>query len=450
MAQPLIDVAVLGGVQHHLVGLKKTAEGALLLSLIERGLERYAHGDFIEPAFMQFLHTLLRKYMQAPHSDPATRFKVKLIQNQLRLGDVPRNERTQPLRAESPQTTLTRSAPAPAEATSSTIEATTSTKVIELSMTEPTPNENLASAPLRVEPTTVTTPENPAASVVALVANAVQPGIPPASSASISLSSAKLESNGKVHSIDSFERLLRDTANVFAQMSGGETGRDIDKLLLTGLEQLIEGHQQLGANLQRATNYLKLMQTDRDQLRRQLWRVRKSSLVDEATGLANRTALVRQLTAEMSRARRYGGTLALSLIAIDGFESFRLRHGEDATKQMLDVYGSKILRVFRTYDFAARYGTESFAVLFPHTDRDGAMRAIEKALMRVANTRITVGAEELALPTFSAVIAFPETKEKASSLLRRTDEMLTRIVAQAKPHTVVCLAPDGAQGAPPA
>ena len=399
VARQSVDPAIIEGVQQHLQALKKTPDGVLLFSLIERGLQRYGTQGRIEHAFLTFVNSLLRKYVHDPKSDPVTRFKAKLIQSRLSM--------------------YSPTAPAHAEPASSTVaEPDLAPAAVAVVVGEPPAPAVAAARPITEAPAS---------------ADESADGL-----AQLERSLAKDVAATITHNED-LDRLLQRNIAVFEQMGNKNNLNDIQTLLFTGLEQLIQGHQQLGANLQRASDYLKLIQTDRDQLQRQLRHARKFSLVDEPTGLPNRTAMVRQLTSEIGRAKRHGGGVALALIAIDEFESFKRRHGDEIVGRVLSAYGAEVFSVFRAYDVAARYGEDSFAVVFPNTDVAGALRAVEKALFQANNGRLSLRGGELPLPSFSAVIAVHSANEKAATLLRRTDEALTRLTQSGRGSAVITL-----------
>jgi len=77
------DNQLLANVQEILDGLKKTADGAVLHSFIERGLRKFG-ATRIEAAFLAFINKLLVRYLDNPDSDPGTRIKIKVIQQRLR------------------------------------------------------------------------------------------------------------------------------------------------------------------------------------------------------------------------------------------------------------------------------------------------------------------------------------------------------------------------------
>lgn len=425
----MVDPTVLARVQQHLQGLKKTADGALLYGLIERGLLRYGSRGQIEHAFIAFVNGLLRKYAQDPKADPVTRFKARVIQQRLNLQFAP-----------------TEAPPAPGDrGTSPTVSVA------------PSPIDDLAADPsLPVQIPAATTahvkadqPEVPftdtarteVSGAAVAVADAPSPVVPttsPADAPTFGALQRGLAADvvGSIARDGGFDRLLEHNRDLLKRigeqgLNGGDL-KDIEGMLLTGIEQLIDGHQQLGANLQRASEYLKIIQTDRQQLQRQLHQARSQSLVDEVTGLPNRAALMRSLTAEIGRARRYGTPLTVALLDIDGFARIESELGRDASEQVLLAYSDQLLSQFRAYDIVSRYGYDAFAILFPNTDAAGAQRALEKLRVQAAATRIALGGKTQTLPSFCAVVAPYLSNEKPAALLRRTDQSLAQRLAQGR------------------
>jgi diguanylate cyclase (GGDEF)-like protein len=135
---------------------------------------------------------------------------------------------------------------------------------------------------------------------------------------------------------------------------------------------------------------------------------------------------VRQLESEIGRVKRYGFALALAVIDIDNLESVNRRHGRAAGDAVLRCYAGEILAKFRTYDLVARYGGDEFAVLFPNTQKNGAMHALEKARKSAGATFVHQDGRNIPLPSFSSVLTQYSPGEPVSTLLQRADETLNQ------------------------
>jgi diguanylate cyclase (GGDEF)-like protein len=203
---------------------------------------------------------------------------------------------------------------------------------------------------------------------------------------------------------------------------------DLKGILVRGLNELIEERQALIEKLSSASEYLKAVESDRVRLRTELSQARKHGMADELTGLPKREMFVRSLESEIGRVKRYGFALSLAVIDVDNLESVNQRYGRHAGDAVLRCYAGQILSKFRTYDLVARYGGDEFAVLFPNTQKDGAMHALEKARKTAAGTFISHEGKNIPLPGFSSVLTQYSPGEPAEALLKRADETL----AQAK------------------
>ncbi len=90
---------------------------------------------------------------------------------------------------------------------------------------------------------------------------------------------------------------------------------------------------------------------------------------DGLTGLYNHRHFYERLGQEVARAQRYGTSLSLLMIDLDGFKQYNDTHGHLAGDDVLKEVG-RILQeqVRKDVDIVARYGGEEFAVLLPNTD----------------------------------------------------------------------------------
>jgi diguanylate cyclase len=213
--------------------------------------------------------------------------------------------------------------------------------------------------------------------------------------------------------------------------------------LVRGIEELLSEHRQLEQNLVSARSELQALDSDRRHLEHALTRAREQSLTDELTGLPNRQAFLRQLNAEIGRARRYGFSLALALIDVDNLNAVNQSFGQAAGDAVLHAYAREIMSQFRSYDLVARYGGDEFAVLLPNTQREGATQAVDKAQKRVADTFIHVDGRTIPLPSFSSVLTLYAHGEPPAALLQRADEALLHAKQRGRAQAVIALPPAG-------
>jgi two-component system cell cycle response regulator len=143
---------------------------------------------------------------------------------------------------------------------------------------------------------------------------------------------------------------------------------------------------------------------------------------DELTGLANRRFAVRQLHAEISRARRHDQQLSVVILDADRFKSLNDRHGHLAGDEILRGLAERLRGRLREEDVVARFGGEEFLVILPDTGEEGARAVAEDLRAAVAAEPLPVGRIALRL-TVSAGYATWEG-EDLERLIGRADRGL--------------------------
>ncbi len=215
--------------------------------------------------------------------------------------------------------------------------------------------------------------------------------------------------------------------NVKLGLAEAEEIDDINLLrqsLMEDVEKLGGAYQGLLGKLAEAKQYLKMIETDSQQLSEELARVRLLSMTDELTDLPNRRALMRRLEDEMSRSQRYGFELALALLDLDSFKVVNDEYGHAVGDTVLACYADQILTTFRHHDMVARYGGEEFSVILPNTDLEGVLSALRKVQEKAAGTICHCGEVDVKVPTFSAGVALLKEDDDVESLLKRADDAM--------------------------
>jgi diguanylate cyclase (GGDEF)-like protein len=412
---------LLSDAQQILAGLKRTSEGTFLYDLIARGLRKFG-STRIEGAFLIFADKLLERYLANPDSDPGTRVRVKVIQQRLRpyLEDLANRPLPEPKSTGAAETATDAAAgpPVTAPADGPSVPATEAGSAV------PTPP--------------VSTPETAHAIDDAASSNGPIPEAAPPAGSSLPEQLARQMAAALTRGRE-FDDLLRSSLDTLERNSAAADIGELKELLRRGIEELIDEHQSLERNLTGARRGLQTMVEDHRQLEQALDKARKHSLTDELTGLPNHAAFLRQLNAEIGRARRYGFSLALALIDIDDLKDVNARFGQAAVDTVLQAYAHEIMTRFRSYDMVARYGDDQFAVLMPNTQREGAAHAVEKAQKQAADTYIQYDGHNMPLPSFSSVLTVYAHGEPPAALLKRADEALSHAKQRGRGQAVVAL-----------
>lgn len=449
--QDSVDPSILQNIRQQLDGLKRTPDGMALYSLIVRGLSRYGSEGGIARAFVKFLYVLLGNYIEKDNSDPATRVKARVMQKRLspylelhsgpRSGARPESSLAGMETPVAPQTPKQSSRLRMVDAL---IRRRTETQLYQPAQTFPptqeSPRAGLDKTQAIFEPVSRVRPEQ---AKVSRTATAV-------TDTRVNVGDDKRNQIEELHQIfasrvtntllksQDFDGLLR--ANLKALELADKPGdiQDIKSLLMRGLGDLMQGYQEIEGNLKATKNYLEIAQQDRELLQSQVRVAMSHSSADRVTALPERAALEAQLDAEIGRAKRFGFSVALALIDLDNFGELNTRFGRDAGDEVLRYYASEVL-LFRAYDLVARVGNDEFAVMFPNTQKEGALNALEKAQKRAAGLAINYKGRNIVLPTFTSVLTLYAPGERPRNLIQRAADTLRQVKTRGGDQLVVAL-----------
>ena len=150
----------------------------------------------------------------------------------------------------------------------------------------------------------------------------------------------------------------------------------------------------------------------------------RQALVDDLTGLANRRAAERALSAEVARANRFGGPLALVMADLDDFKAVNDRHGHLVGDAALRELAAALEVTLREIDTAARWGGEEFCLILPGTDARGAKRVAERVREDLAGRTVETLAGEPLRVTASFGVAVVEHDGIPETLVAAADAAL--------------------------
>ncbi|WP_243094117.1 diguanylate cyclase [Thermus thalpophilus] len=157
----------------------------------------------------------------------------------------------------------------------------------------------------------------------------------------------------------------------------------------------------------------------------------EAALTDPLTGLLNRRAFDRHLLEELKRAERYGYPLSLAILDLKGFKPVNDRLGHAVGDLALIKVAEALERERRNGDRIFRWGGDEFAVLFPHTPKQGAIAAAYRYAKAIE--KLCFG--EICLGVNIGVATFPEDGATPDELLSAADTRMYQ--AKAKGLAVV-------------
>lgn len=475
---PTEKPTILDDVRASLEGLKRTPDGAMLFRMIERGLARHdKSGGRMEDAYVRFLYTLLSRFADDSSGNPVTRVKARLIQQRLApyvdLEKV-REQFSKPVTTRVPAQTpppvqdQEKTTPAPEKKSMGTVltpaKINLSEQRTDFTGVDATPAPEIQ----KVEKKVVAKKPAPKADGIDAVEvpgsfdsnhiEQIDEHLNKSGEQSLVFDSSGQDSgnsglvqnntaqddievniNGTAERNKEFNRLLKSNLKALEMAENADDMMDLKELLIRGLQDLAEGQDALDTELTQTNNFIQEVKQDKQELQTRVDKLAKHGVTDELTGLPKREMLYKQLESEVSKARRYGFSLAFSILDIDNLDHINQQYGKEAGDEVIACYVREVLSNFRAYDYVARYGGDEFAVIFPNTPKDGAYRALEKVRKVAADTVINHNGQSISLPGFSSVLTLYAQGEKPEVLLQRADEALSMAKLRGAGQTLVSL-----------
>lgn len=187
------------------------------------------------------------------------------------------------------------------------------------------------------------------------------------------------------------ETAERDTVAYGRALSAasGELG---DAKSPDGLQKLVGGLLSATRSMEARTKNLEseLQRSSKEvhDLRAKLDDVRKESLTDPLTGVANRKAFDADLADAIKQARETGEPMCLLMVDIDHFKAFNDTWGHQTGDQVLKLVAGCMSENVKGRDTAARFGGEEFAVVLRNTGLADAVKLANQIRLFVERKKL--------------------------------------------------------------
>lgn len=231
--------------------------------------------------------------------------------------------------------------------------------------------------------------------------------------------------------IDKLTGLLRDAGEnttAFGQTlksAGGDLASE--KVDIKGVvERLVTATRAIEQRNQTLEGRLQASMTEVSSLREKMETVRKESLSDALTGLANRRCFDDRMREAAAAARREDRPLSLLIGDVDHFKKFNDTYGHATGDQVLRLVAQCFKQNVKGRDTPARYGGEEFCVILPETALPDAAKLAEQIRASVETKKIVKRStgESLGSITLSLGAAQLKPNEEIADLINRADACL--------------------------
>ena len=165
------------------------------------------------------------------------------------------------------------------------------------------------------------------------------------------------------------------------------------------------------------------MESQYEELKKQVLENSEQSMSDPVTGIRNRLAYEEAIFLEFERYKRYGRPLTLLMFDLDNFKPINDHFGPGTGDKLLKVVAHIIAANIRSVDFLARYGNDEFVIILPELGKLDGKRVAAKICQAVEEKSLKIGGHKIRI-TVSGGIATIRAGEGLEELYERVDTAL--------------------------
>lgn len=154
--------------------------------------------------------------------------------------------------------------------------------------------------------------------------------------------------------------------------------------------------------------------------------LRQQATRDHLTGFWNRSMVLEQFAAELSRAARDGTPLSIAMADIDHFKAINDTYGHGAGDVVLQEAALRMRGTLRSADGMGRYGGDEFLLLLPGCDPAAAHDVADRARRAVAAEPARIDAREVPITISLGIACTMNATAEPDALIAAADDALYR------------------------
>jgi diguanylate cyclase (GGDEF)-like protein len=178
-----------------------------------------------------------------------------------------------------------------------------------------------------------------------------------------------------------------------------------------------------------------LAQTDQKDMER-------LTLLDTVTQLYNHSTIVRMLSVEVKRAKRYRMPMSVLLMSVDSFREIHASHGPLTSDSILRGVANFLIGTIRDVDIPARYDAETFLVICPNTDAAGISVLSERIRHKISTERVSDIGQNWTITVSVGVGSYPIQGTKDEDLMRIVQNALAQAEGEGGNRCVIAYGHD--------
>jgi len=157
---------------------------------------------------------------------------------------------------------------------------------------------------------------------------------------------------------------------------------------------------------------------------RSIEKARQFGTVDPIRWVPDHNEFTKQLSREVSRARRYGHTVSLVILVVDNFDTLRLEYGWTVANRLLRSVGSGLAERLRESDYLGSYRHNGFGVILVETSAEGSLEAAARLREAAQGVRVLEGEDGPLPECVVATASCPEDGGEANAILLAAESRL--------------------------
>lgn len=169
----------------------------------------------------------------------------------------------------------------------------------------------------------------------------------------------------------------------------------------------------------------------KDELRRKEGELAELTLTDPLTSFRNSRFLNEFLETEIKQARRYKIPLSFILMEVDQYRQLLKSKGQNALDAFVTQLAAVLSRQNRDSDVLARLNDNEFAVVLPHTDRQGAVEVAERTRNAVSAATFSFGDQAVSVTMSLGICELTDQMDEPAKTLIANARMALKQAGQA-------------------
>ncbi|HEX4797754.1 MAG TPA: EAL domain-containing protein [Burkholderiales bacterium] len=155
-------------------------------------------------------------------------------------------------------------------------------------------------------------------------------------------------------------------------------------------------------------------------------RIRHLAQHDELTGLPNRNVFNQNVMHAITRAQRYGRTLAILFIDLDRFKVINDTLGHEVGDYVLEEIAERLRGCMRGSDTIARFGGDEFVILIEEFTAPSDIAGVVNKLLGAVRKPLKNQEQEFSLSASVGISTYPDDGKDAQTLLKNADIAMYR------------------------